>query len=129
MEPLVIEQTTSTLGVEFDPLTSTLVMHGESYPENALRFFTPIIGWLESYLAALNPGRQVRVDLDIVYFNSSSSKVLMNIFDCLDTAAQKGVKVSIVWRHHAENEISQECGREFAEELTAAGFELQAYED
>ena len=67
-------------------------------PENALKFFTPITTWLKSYLGTLRPGDAVRVDLDIVYFNSSSSKVLMNIFDMLDETAERGVAVRIVWR-------------------------------
>ena len=129
MEHLVIKKSASTLGVDFNPQTARLVMQGESYPENALRFFTPILAWLEAFLSGLEPGPTVRVDLDIVYFNSSSSKVLMNIFDILDAAAKKGIAVSIIWRHHVENEIAQECGQEFAEELMAAGFEIQAYGD
>ncbi len=67
--------------------------------------------------------------MDIVYFNSSSSKVLMNIFDALDDAARKGVGISIIWRHHVENEIAMECGQEFAEELSAACFEMRPYQD
>ncbi|MFH1135289.1 MAG: DUF1987 domain-containing protein [Pseudomonadota bacterium] len=129
MERLVLKPTVSTLGVDFDPLAASLVMRGESYPENALAFFTPIIAWLETYLADLAGGEAVRVDLDIVYFNSSSSKVLMNIFDLLEEAAGRGIKVTIIWRHHVENEIALECGQEFAEELTAAAFEIEAYED
>ena len=129
MERLVIGQTASTLGVDFDPQNAILIMHGESYPENAFNFFTPITSWLDTYLESLEPGAEVRMDLDIVYFNSSSSKVLMNIFDALEEAASEGINVSITWRHHIENEISEECGEEFAEELNAARFELLAYED
>ena len=129
MEHLLIEQTVSTLGVDFDPLSSVLSMRGESYPENAPSFFSPILSWLENYLESLEDGTEVLVDLDIIYFNSSSSKVMMNIFDLLDDAARKGVGVRIVWRYHLENEISEECGREFAEELTAAGFEMKPYGD
>ena len=105
-----------------------------SYMANPIRkthlsFFSPVLDWLKTYLLELNPGTSVSVDMDIVYFNSSSSKVLMNIFDNLEEAANRGIDVSIVWRHHVENEISMECGQEFAEEIVAASFLMQAYED
>ena len=129
MQPLIIEQTASTLGVRFDAQASALAMFGESYPENALKFFTPVAAWLKKFLHSRSPGDKVRVDLDIIYFNSSTSKVLMNIFDMLEEAARKRILVKIVWKHHEENEISQECGEEFAEELEYADFHIQAYED
>ncbi len=128
MERLVIEQTSSTLGVDFDPESSTLIMRGESYPENALKFFTPIVEWLDAYFDRLHDNDRVRVDLDIIYFNSSSSKVLMNIFSLFDAAARRGIAVSIVWRHHVENEIAQECGEELGEDLVAAAFSMVSYE-
>lgn len=127
MNPLVIEQTESTLGVDFDPGHARLVLRGESYPENAFKFFTPVLAWLEQYLAGLGPGAKVGVEMDIVYFNSSSSKALMNVFDTLEAAARTGVEVSIDWLYHAENEIALDCGEEFAEELTACAFDMKAY--
>ncbi len=129
MERLVIKQTGSTLGVDFDPHNAVLAMRGESYPENALKFFTPVLEWLDAYFSQLRAGADVRVDFDIVYFNSSSSKVLMNVFDALDEAAVKGINVDILWRYHEENEIAQECGEEFGEELSAAHFAMLAYGD
>jgi hypothetical protein len=60
MDRLVIERTASTLGVDFDAQNATLSMSGESYPENALVFFSPVLAWLETYLAGLKPGSEVR---------------------------------------------------------------------
>lgn len=129
MDSLYIKQSDSTLEVDFNPVTGVLCMRGESYPENALKFFAPVLAWINDYLAGLGAGDSVTVDMDIIYFNSSSSKVLMNIFDSFDSAARRGVVVSILWRHHEENEIAQECGEEFAEELEHARFALLPYED
>jgi len=127
MDRLVIEQTESTLGVDFDPREGLLAMRGESYPENAFKFFTPVLDWLENYLAGLTRGARVNVEMDIVYFNSSSSKALMNVFDYLEAAARGGVNVAVTWRYHEENEIAQDCGEEFAEEMSACAFDMAAY--
>ena len=129
MQHLHIPQTSSTLGVDFNPDSGVLRIDGESYPENAFNFFAPIIDWLQDYLRESEPEVEITMDLDIIYFNSSSSKVLMNIFDMLDEAAANGAGVTIVWRHHEENDISEQCGQEFAEEVCSAKFELQAYGD
>ena len=86
-----------------------------------------MLEWLNAYFSSLDMGSQVKVDLDIVYFNSSSSKVLMNLFDSFEAAAKRGIRVAIMWRHHVENEIAQECGEEFGEELETATFEMISY--
>jgi hypothetical protein len=129
MEPLVIPPTESTLSVNFDPQSATLHMQGESYPENAGNFFAPVLAWLQSYFAGLGYGDTVRVKLDIVYFNSSSSKALMNCFDLFNEAAGRGINVSILWCHHQENEIARECGEEFGEEMDRASFAMCPYGD
>lgn len=129
MERLVIEKTTSTFGVDFDPHAGLLIIRGESYPENAQKFFAPVLEWLGNYFMGLANGSAVKVDMDIVYFNSSSSKALMNLFDVFDEAAGNGIDVAITWRHHVENEISQECGMELGEELVSASFCMEAYEE
>lgn len=129
MKPLLIQQTNSTLGVTFDPGEGTLAMRGESYPEDALKFFTPVLEWLNNYFDALAPEHSVTVDLDIVYFNSSSSKALMKTFDLFEKTAKRGVDVNIVWHYHEENEVAEECGEEFGEELLTANFSMRPYGD
>ncbi len=129
MERLAIEPTDATLLVDFDPETAILMLRGESYPENANKFFTPVLEWLDDYFSSLDAGEKVTVDMDILYFNSSSSKALMNLFDAFDTAARQGLKLQILWRYHVENEIAQECGEEFGEDLDTARLTLCPYED
>jgi hypothetical protein len=123
MEILFIEGTKSSPKVRFDPATGVLEISGKSYPENAPKFYGPIFEWLHEYL---DTGRtqSTQVILEIVYFNSSSSKALLNILDLLDQAARNGKKIVIDWRYHPENETALECGEEFAEEVHAASFNL-----
>lgn len=127
MKRLSINRTASTLEVDFDPDHGLLRMKGESYPEDAMKFFTPLQQWLNEYFTSLESGEKVVVDLDIIYFNSSSSKALMNLFDAFDEASRNGIDLGIVWRHHTENEVSQECGEEFKEDLRFARFAMLPY--
>lgn len=127
MDPLILEQTRYTPEVRFDAAAPSLIMGGESYPENAAAFFTPVLRWLENFLA--QDDSPVVLDLTIIYCNSSSSKALMDILDTLDQAAAKGRQVSINWHYHEENDMALEYGQEFKEDLSHVRFSLNALQD
>ena len=128
MELLTIEKTKSSPCVRFDPATRVLDMRGESYPANATKFYEPIMNWLAELLGR-DSDQEVVLNMEILYFNSSSSKVFMNMFDMLDEAAEEGRRITINWRYHEENEIAQECGEEFMEDLVNLDFHLVEFGD
>lgn len=123
METLFIGATKSTPRVRLDADSGLLEMAGKSYPENASKFYAPIFDWVKQYLK--DPlTRRTQVNLEIIYLNSSTSKILLNLFDMLDEAARDGKEIVINWRYHEENETALECGEEFADELRTATFNL-----
>ena len=126
MEPLIIAATKSTPAVDLDATANRLQLKGESYPENAAKFYEPIFAWLAAYGAQLAPGQPIVADLEIVYFNSSSSKALMNLFDWLEQLAEAGHSVTVNWYYHTENQSALECGEEFQEDVMAVIFNLVA---
>ena len=101
MESIFIEATKSSPLVTFEPATDTLQISGESYPENSAKFYTPIFNWLDQYLLQ-EPPKPLTVDIQLVYFNSSSSKALMNLFDRLEEAAENGSSIVLNWRFNVE---------------------------
>ncbi len=123
MSPLIIEATKSTPRIQFDPLGHRLEITGESYPEHAAKFYGPVFEWLEAYLAEPSSAA-LGVNLKLIYFNSSTSKILLNLFDRLDQVAGGGRAVTIQWRFDQDNEVAQECGEEFRDEVSHATFEL-----
>ena len=78
----------------------------------------------KAFLAELDATATVRVDLEILYLNSSSTKVMLNFLDLLDQAAQEGRTIVVNWRYDPDNEAAQECGQDFSEELQALTFNL-----
>ncbi len=123
MEPLLLEQSKSTPFVLLDPLTGVCVITGECYPENAGKFFGPIFVWLKEYLSSdSNPGLQL--DIHMNYFNSSSSKAFMNLFELLEESTSAGRRVCVNWKFDSENEPILEAGEEFREELSSVVFKL-----
>lgn len=123
MDSLIIEKSYSTPEINFDPDSGKLWICGESFPENASRFYTPVLQWIRDFIKAIG-SRKVEVDLEIIYFNSSTSKVLLNIFRILDEAAAEGKDITVNWRCSKENESAIECGEEFKEDVDKLCFNI-----
>ena len=121
MENLRIEATTSSPIVDFNSTTHTLEITGESYPENTAEFYDPVLSWLEEYLEEIGD-ETVTINLDIPYFNSSSSKVLMDFFDLLDEAADEEKHITVNWMYDDEDDSTLEAGEEFQEDLETLTF-------
>ncbi len=128
MDAFIREQSKSTPWIYFDPQQHQLQIKGESYPENSAKFYAPMLDWLETYLNSLSQDK-VQVDIELIYFNSSSSKVFMNFFDRLEEAAQKGIQVKVNWMYDEGNDTALECGEEFQEDLELVSFNLLQIED
>jgi hypothetical protein len=124
MENLAIEATKQTPKVSFDAENHVLEFQGESYPENMALFAAPIFTWLEKYLEQL--GEQTfTVNIDLTYFNSSSSKMLLDLFDKLEEEVENNGKDIIVnWIYDAEDDGAEEFGEEFQEDLESLTFNL-----
>lgn len=125
MENIFIEATESTPEVRFDYGKGELVLKGESYPENVTKFYGPVFDSLKSYLES-SDADTVNFSFELIYFNSSSVKVIMNLFDMLEEAAEEGKSVNILWYYHEDDETIEEFGEEFSEDLECANFEMKA---
>jgi hypothetical protein len=123
MNNLMIEKTAATPEIRFDYSSGILELRGESYPENTAEFYAPVFEWLRKFLDSGNE-LAVTVNMEIIYFNSSSSKALMNLFDLLDEAAAAGRKIAVNWIYAAGNESALEYGEEFKEDLNLIEFNL-----
>ncbi len=123
MEVLIIEKTQSTPYVYFDHATNVLIIKGESFPENSAKFYAPVLEWLREYLLSLGT-EKVTMQFEIIYFNSSTSKIFMTIFEMLQAEAGKGKDISVLWLCDAENETAAECGEEFKEDLESLPFDI-----
>lgn len=120
---LHLEATHTTPEVRLDPEAGTVVLRGESYPENALAFYEPVLAAAADFLSARS-GQGVTVEFELKYFNSSSTKELFRLFDMLEDAAREGATVTIHWRYDAEDDNLQEFGEDFQEDFPALTFEM-----
>jgi len=121
MTRLQIEKTKSSPEIDFNPQTHTHLIAGESYPENTTLFYDPVLDWINSYLAEGHEG-EITFNIELIYFNSSSSKILLDIFDMLDET--KNDKISVNWIHDEDDEAMEEYGEEFEEDIKHIQFNI-----
>lgn len=122
MEKLEIQNTISTPHMIIDEENNYLLLSGESFPENIMNFYSPLITWLEGYLTTDFPA--FTFDCSLVYFNSSTSKLLMNILGAMNAAAARGKNVVVNWHSSKENDVIIECGEEFGEDFGDMHFNI-----
>ena len=80
MENLSVEETERSPKVSFDYAKHELEFSGEAYPENNDEFYRPIFESLQNYLNEENDSA-INFKFKMVYFNSSSARMLMKIFE------------------------------------------------
>ena len=128
MEQLIIEATKSSPQINFNANDNLLSISGESYPENTAAFYQPVLDWVQRFLQLEN-NRNITLVIELLYFNSSSSKVLSDIFDQLEEAVDREASITINWRYHHENDMSLEYGEEFQEDYEKIIFNLIEFGD
>ena len=121
MENLYIAPTPSSPEVDFQFDARTLSLRGESYPENAAAFYGDIIARLKQYLGAQS-GITLEVNIALAYFNSSSTKMLFNLIEALNNAAEDGNAVRLNWFHDEEDDTILEFGEELQADFQAIDF-------
>ena len=121
MDNIYIAPTPSSPEVDFRFDTHTLSLRGESYPENAAAFYGQFIERLKAYLGMLQNSK-VEVNIALAYFNSSSTKMLFNLIEALNNAAEAGNRVVLNWYHDEEDDTLFEFGQELRDDFPALRF-------
>jgi len=121
MENLNIKATRYTPEINFD-LNGTMSMVGKSYPENTFEFYEPMMIWIKNYFD--NDAKETTtINLEITYFNSSSSKLFFDFFDLMEENHEKH-NIEINWIYDEENESAEEAGEDFIEDFECLNIKL-----
>ncbi len=121
---LIIEETQDTPKVVFDKLRGVFEISGRSLPENAIKFYTPVLQWLEDYIAAPNATTCFEFKLD--YFNSASTKKIYEIVSLMERLMENNASVNIKWYYSKDDELIKSKGMEL-KEMVEVPFEVQTY--
>ncbi len=111
MEALLIEGTQKTPTVQFEPGKGVLEIKGRSIPENSIEFYKPLVDWLEEYSSS--PSEKTVVNVHLEYFNTSSSKCILDVFKKLETLHKSNNDVQINWYYEEDDEDMLEAGEDY----------------
>ncbi len=113
METFFLAETPKTPEIKCDPATGSFLITGRSIPENSIEFYKPLFDWLDNY--AESPIDETVMDVKMEYFNTSSSKCLVEVFRRLELVHNKGKQVVINWHFEEDDEDMEESGEDFKE--------------
>ncbi len=108
MEELKIEGSAKTPTIEFNG-SGELLLKGRSIPENSIEFYKPILDWIENYGGS--PQDKTVVNVQLEYFNTSSSKCILDVFKKLETLS--GTSIEINWYYEEDDEDMLEAGEDY----------------
>ncbi len=124
METIKIQGTEDTPKVILDKDTDLMEISGRSLPEDVASFYEPVLTWLDEY--AQNPNPKTIFNFKLIYFNTASSKLLLDILMKLEEIHEAGNDVLIRWHFPEDDEDMEEAGEEYAD-IVDVPFEQVSY--
>jgi hypothetical protein len=115
MEPLIIVGTNECPTIFLDKEKHLFEIMGQSLPEEAINFYSPVIDWFVEYSKDPLPETILVIKLD--YCNSSSTKAIIDVLEVLEDITIAGKKVEIQWQYMEDDDDMLEVGKEFEEIL------------
>lgn len=113
METIKIQGTEDTPKVTLDKEKEVMEISGRSLPEDVASFYDPILSWLDEY--AESPNAKTIFNFKLVYFNTASSKLLLDILMKLEEIHEAGHDVLIRWHYPEDDEDMEEAGEEYSD--------------
>jgi len=120
VDTISIAGTDNAPRVEFDYNANTFTLAGMSFMEDVSGFYEPLMQPFREHMEGLS-GAAVQFEFALSYFNSSSARVVFQLFELLDQAAGNGNQVAIRWCHDDDDDMVEQ-GEEFGEDLEHASF-------
>ena len=124
MEKIILEPTELTPGVKLDAATNRYEMWGESRPENARKFYQPILDWFDQlnkelyYLKSEAEEdvlkRTVEVKFSFDYLNSTSIKFVYELLKKISELKTNCSDVLVTWMYEPGDEDMKESGEEYS---------------
>lgn len=104
MENLVIEGSTGEYfipSVNFDAINGKCVISGESYLEDSVAFYEPLLKWLDQYMNEVQGA--IEFEFKLTYFNTSSSKRILDIFRVLKEYEKNDYEIKVNWYYEDDD--------------------------
>jgi hypothetical protein len=121
MNKFFLEETEFTPELSFDIDTRKFSFKGVSRPEDVFKFYQPAIDWLKKLDEEVSHSNEkynipiLNLDFHLSYFNSSSSKMLLQILEIIKKIQDKGIDIKVDWYYDASDEQMLDDGQDLSE--------------
>jgi len=112
MENIIIEATNETPQVNFNGNSGIFSISGKSYPENVNNFYKPLFDYINLYKS--NPQEKTTIEFKWLYYNTSTSKMIVKIIMLLKDVSKD---FEIKWICKKEFDVIIQKGNELKEVL------------
>ena len=106
-----LPSTQKTPEINCDASMGTVRINGNCVPEDAVDFFVPLKNWLSNHGHSDSAKTEIFVNLH--YFNTSTSRVLLNLFRIAQTHQEMGKTVKVYWQYDIDDEDIREAGEDY----------------
>lgn len=120
MKPYIKTATADTPSVILDAERGIFEISQMSLPEDAVDFYSPILAWLREY--AQNPNPETVFNMKLEYFNTASSKQLIQILLIFQEMKNRS-NVLVKWFYKEIDEDMLALGEEY-KQIMQIPFEL-----
>lgn len=110
MNTIHITATNKTPQISGNIDEGTLSIVGKSLPENPREFYKPFSEWLKDFNDSTS--NKIEVNLDIEYFNTSTSNMLVELFRQLSEMSSTR-EVSVNWKYEEDDVDMEDVGNDF----------------
>jgi hypothetical protein len=124
MEPLILKGTEDTPSITLDNINKQYEISGRSLPEDVVLFYQPVLDWLNLY--SEKPAEEMVWKFKLEYFNTASSKIILDILMKLEEINEKGTNVIVQWHYDQKDNDMMEAGEEY-KDLVGLTFEMVGF--
>jgi len=105
--------------LRFEEDEGLLEIRGKSICIDIIDFYKPLLEKMEEYV---KEPRDIKLIIALEYFNTKSSKSLLNLFKILSTVVDNGFKFEVDWYYDENDEDILEAGEDYESILKKATF-------
>lgn len=112
MANLTIKPTQKTPEVVFDFDSGVFKISGYSIPEDSVGFYTTVWQWMDENKGLLSTANPT-FEFELIYFNTSSTKCILDIFRRLNVLYKDGASMRVTWYYEEDDDDMRDTGEDY----------------
>jgi hypothetical protein len=120
--------TEQTPAIDFDYDAHELRISGESWLEDAAKFWIPVLNSVREY-AEKAASENITVDVQLSYLNTGSFKAMVQLCRSLEEAAKRGNTVVFNWRYRKDDEMARGYGEDLEASVRTTALRIRFEEE